>query len=401
MAKTYSEINEKIKRGEAVVVTVEEVIELVKNKGSKRVAQEVDVVTTATFGPMCSSGAFLNIGHSQPRIKIHKAWLNGVNAYAGLAAIDLYLGATEIPEDDPANKVFPGEFRYGGGHVIQDLVAGKDIQLEAVAYGTQCYPRKRLHTWINLADLNEAFLFNPRNAYQNYNVAVNLSSQPIYTYLGVLKPQLGNANYCSAGQLSPLLKDPFYRTIGIGTRIFLGGGIGYVAWNGTQHDPTALRGENGVPRRSAGTLAVLGDMKQMDPRWLVGVSFLGYGTSLMVGIGLPIPILDEKILSHAAIPDEEIFAPVVDYSEAYPQRRPEILGEVSYQQLKSGTILIQGKEVPTAPLSSYSRALEIAEILKGWIKEGKFLLGEPVQTLPSADSGIQFHPLKERPIQDQ
>jgi len=401
MAKTYSEINEKIKRGEAVVVTVEEVIELVKNKGSKRVAQEVDVVTTATFGPMCSSGAFLNIGHSQPRIKIHKAWLNGVNAYAGLAAIDLYLGATEIPEDDPANKVFPGEFSYGGGHVIQDLVAGKDIRLEAVAYGTQCYPRKRLHTWINLADLNEAFLFNPRNAYQNYNVAVNLSSQPIYTYLGVLKPQLGNANYCSAGQLSPLLKDPFYRTIGIGTRIFLGGGIGYVAWNGTQHDPTALRGENGVPRRSAGTLAVLGDMKQMDPRWLVGVSFLGYGTSLMVGIGLPIPILDEKILSHAAIPDEEIFAPVVDYSEAYPQRRPEILGEVSYQQLKSGTILIQGKEVPTAPLSSYSRALEIAEILKGWIKEGKFLLGEPVQTLPSADSGIQFHPLKERPIQDQ
>lgn len=401
MAKTYSEINEKIKRGEAVVVTVEEVIELVKNKGSKRVAQEVDVVTTATFGPMCSSGAFLNIGHSQPRIKIHKAWLNGVNAYAGLAAIDLYLGATEIPEDDPANKVFPGEFRYGGGHVIQDLVAGKDIRLEAVAYGTHCYPRKRLHTWINLADLNEAFLFNPRNAYQNYNVAVNLSSQPIYTYLGVLKPQLGNANYCSAGQLSPLLKDPFYRTIGIGTRIFLGGGIGYVAWNGTQHDPTALRGENGVPRRSAGTLAVLGDMKQMDPRWLVGVSFLGYGTSLMVGIGLPIPILDEKILSHAAIPDEEIFAPVVDYSEAYPQRRPEILGEVSYQQLKSGTILIQGKEVPTAPLSSYSRALEIAEILKGWIKEGKFLLGEPVQTLPSADSGIQFHPLKERPIQDQ
>lgn len=401
MAKTYSEINEKIKRGEAVVVTVEEVIELVKNKGNKRVAQEVDVVTTATFGPMCSSGAFLNIGHSQPRIKIHKAWLNGVNAYAGLAAIDLYLGATEIPEDDPANKVFPGEFCYGGGHVIQDLVAGKDIRLEAVAYGTHCYPRKRLHTWINLADLNEAFLFNPRNAYQNYNVAVNLSSQPIYTYLGVLKPQLGNANYCSAGQLSPLLKDPFYRTIGIGTRIFLGGGIGYVAWNGTQHDPTALRGENGVPRRSAGTLAVLGDMKQMDPRWLVGVSFLGYGTSLMVGIGLPIPILDEKILSHAAIPDEEIFAPVVDYSEAYPQRRPEILGEVSYQQLKSGTILIQGKEVPTAPLSSYSRALEIAEILKGWIKEGKFLLGEPVQTLPSADSGIQFHPLKERPIQDQ
>ena len=401
MAKTYQEINEKINRGEAVVVTAEEVIELVKRKGTKRVAQEVDVVTTATFGPMCSSGAFLNIGHSQPRIKIQKAWLNGVAAYAGLAAVDLYLGATEIPEDDPDNKVFPGEFRYGGGHVIQDLVSGKDVQLEALSYGTDCYPRKRLRTWIRLSDLNEAFLFNPRNAYQNYNVAVNLSSRTIYTYLGVLKPHLGNANYSSAGQLSPLLKDPFYRTIGIGTRIFLGGGVGYVVWNGTQHNPTAPRGENGVPRQGAGTLSVLGDMKQMDPRWLVGVSFLGYGVSLMVGIGVPIPILDEEVLFHAAIPDEEIYASVIDYSDAYPQRKPEIVEEVNYRQLKSGKVIIQGKEVPSAPLSSYPRALEIAQTLKAWIREGRFLLGEPVTTLPSADSGIAFRPLQERPIQDQ
>ena len=401
MAKTYQEINEKINRGEAVVVTAEEVIELVKRKGTKRVAQEVDVVTTATFGPMCSSGAFLNIGHSQPRIKIQKAWLNGVAAYAGLAAVDLYLGATEIPEDDPDNKVFPGEFRYGGGHVIEDLVSGKDIQLEATSYGTDCYPRKRLRTWICLSDLNEAFLFNPRNAYQNYNVAVNLSSRTIYTYLGVLKPQLGNANYCSAGQLSPLLKDPFYRTIGIGTRIFLGGGVGYVVWNGTQHNPTVPRGENGVPRQSAGTLSVLGDLKQMDPRWLVGVSFLGYGVSLMVGIGVPIPILDEEILFHAAIPDEEILASVIDYSDAYPQRKPDIVGEVNYRELKSGKVVIQGKEVPCAPLSSYSRALEIAQILKRRIREGRFLLGEPVTTLPSVDSGISFRPLKERPLHDQ
>ncbi|MDH7499538.1 MAG: homocysteine biosynthesis protein [candidate division NC10 bacterium] len=401
MAKTYQEINEKIRRGEAVVVTAEEVIDLVRSKGTRKVAQEVDVVTTATFGPMCSSGAFLNIGHSQPRIKIQKAWLNGVNAYAGLAAVDLYIGATEIPDDDPANKIFPGEFPYGGGHVIQDLVAGKDVELEATAYGTHCYPRKRLHTWIHIKDLNEAFLFNPRNAYQNYNVAVNLSSQTRYTYLGVLKPELGNANYCSAGQLSPLLKDPFYRTLGIGTRIFLGGGIGYVVWNGTQHNPTALRGENGVPRRGAGTLSVLGDMKQMNPRWLVGVSFYGYGVSLMVGIGVPIPILNEEILSYAAIPDEELWAPVVDYSEAYPQNKPEVLGEVNYRQLKSGKVIIQGKEVPSAPLSSYSRAVEIAQILKGWIRGGKFLLGEPSQTLPSVDSGISFRPLKERPIQDR
>jgi len=133
----------------------------------------------------------------------------------------------------------------------------------------------------------------------------------------------------------------------------------------------------------------------------VGVSFYGYGVSLTVGIGVPIPILNEEILFHAAIPDEELWAPVVDYSEAYPQNKPEVLGEVNYRQLKSGKVTIQGKEVPSAPLSSYSRAVEIAQILKGWIKGGKFLLGEPSQTLPSADSGISFCPLKERPIQDQ
>ena len=106
-------------------------------------------------------------------------------------------------------------------------------------------------TWININDLNEAVLFNPRNAYQNYNVAVNRSDRTIYTYMGMLKPRLDNANYCSAGQLSPLLNDPCYTTIGIGTRIFLGGGVGYVIWQGTQHNPTVPRNDNGTPSAPA------------------------------------------------------------------------------------------------------------------------------------------------------
>jgi len=252
MMKTIAEINEKIKKRKAVVVTADEIIELVKEKGTKRAAQEVDVVTTGTFGSMCSSGAYLNIGHTNPRMKLGggKVYLNDVPVYTGLAAVDIYIGATAIPDDDPRNRAYPGEFNYGGGHVIEELVAGKDIRLSASTYGTDCYPRKKLETWINIRDLNEAILFNPRNAYQNYNVAVNLSDRIIYTYMGILKPNLGNANYCSAGQLSPLLNDPCYKTIGIGTRIFLGGGIGYVAWQGTQHTPNVLRSENGVPKRA-------------------------------------------------------------------------------------------------------------------------------------------------------
>ncbi|PIP47942.1 MAG: hypothetical protein COX14_04835 [Chloroflexi bacterium CG23_combo_of_CG06-09_8_20_14_all_45_10] len=401
MAKTIAEINEKIRKGQAVVVTAEKIIEVVEEKGVKRAAEEVDVVTTGTFGPMCSSGAFLNIGHSKPRIKLGggKVYLNDVPVYTGLAAVDIFLGVTALPEDDPRNKFYPGEFNYGGGHVIEELVAGKDIRLVATAYGTDCYPRKKLETLINIRDINEAVLFNIRNAYQNYNVAVNLSDRTRYTYMGVLKPNLGNANYSTAGQLSPLLNDPYYKTIGIGTKIFLGGGIGYVAWQGTQHNPNVLRRDNGVPRRPAGTLSVIGDLKQMKPEWLRGTSMLGYGSTITVGIGVPIPILSEEILRYTAVKDADIITPIVDYSEAYPQRKPDILGEVSYARLKSGRIEVQGKEVPTASLSSYPRAVEIAQILKEWIQKGEFLLSELVAPLPGVESGITFKNLEERPIE--
>jgi uncharacterized protein (DUF39 family) len=400
MAKTIAEINEKIKKGQAVVVNAEEIIELAKKKGITQAAREVDVVTTGTFGPMCSSGAYFNVGHTKPRIKLGggKVYLNDVPVYTGIAAMDVFLGATALPDDDPKNRMYPGEFRYGGGHVIEEMGAGKDIRLIASAYGTDCYPRKKLETLININDVNEAVLFNMRNAYQNYNVAVNLSDHTIYTYMGVLKAGLGNANYSTSGQLSPLLNDPHYKTIGVGTRIFLGGGIGYVAWQGTQYNPNVLRGDNGVPKRGAGTLAVIGNLKQMKPQWLVGTSFLGYGCTLTVGIGVPIPVLSEEILRYTAVTDSDIFAPIVDYSEAYPERKPDILGEVSYADLKSGEIKVQGKEVPTSSLSGYFKALEIANILKDWIKIGDFLLTDPVAPLPGVESGITFKPLNERPI---
>jgi uncharacterized protein (DUF39 family) len=400
MEKTIAEINERIRQGQAVVVTAEEVIEIAANKGIKEAAREIDVVTTGTFGPMCSSGAYLNLGHSKPRIKFGggSVYLNEVPAYTGFAAVDIFIGATALPDNDPRNKIYPGDFNYGGGHVIEELVAGKDIRLVAIAHGTDCYPRKKLETWLNIKDLNEAVLFNIRNAYQNYNVAVNLSDRTIYTYMGVLKPNLGNANYSTAGQLSPLLNDPCYKTIGIGTKIFLGGGVGYVAWQGTQHNPSVLRGDNGVPRRPAGTLAVIGDLKQMKPQWLVGTSVLGYGCSITVGIGVPIPILSEEILRYTAVRDEDILAPIVDYAEAYPQRQPDILGEASYAQLKSGKIMVLKKEVPTASLSSYSKAVEIAQTLKEWIKRGGFLLTEPVAPLPGVEAGITLKSIEERPL---
>ncbi|MEG6504793.1 homocysteine biosynthesis protein [Nitratidesulfovibrio sp. 1201_IL3209] len=383
--KTIAEINERIRQGKAVVLNAEEMTEAVRRMGKEKAAREIDVVTTGTFSPMCSSGLLFNIGQQDPpTLKTAKVWMNDVPAYAGLAAVDAYLGATEPTEDDPLNKVYPGRFKYGGGHVIEDLVRGKAVHLRADAYGTDCYPRKSLDKKITLAELPYAHLLNPRNCYQNYNAAVNLTSRIIYTYMGPLKPNLRNVNFATAGRISPLFNDPLFRTIGLGTRIFLGGGTGYVIGAGTQHVAAPKRNERGLPLTPSGTLMLKGDLKGMNARFLRGLSFLGYGCSLAVGVGIPIPILNEEIAWFTGVDDSDIQMPVKDYGHDYPNCLPRIIQHVTYEDLKSGEVEIMGKKVETVPMTSYPLSLEVADILKSWIEKGEFLLTEPVELLPSA-----------------
>jgi uncharacterized protein (DUF39 family) len=370
--RTFDEIRAKIENGDAVVMTAEEFKEFAKKNGIKKAAKEVDVVTTGTFGAMCSSGAYINFGHSEPPIKMQKIWLDGIPAQAGLAAVDAYIGATALDETN--------NMTYGGGHVIESLVRGKAVRLRATGYGTDCYPRKEIDTYISLRTVNQAALMNVRNAYQNYAVASNSSAKTLYTYMGKLLPELGNATYSSAGELSPLLNDPYYRTVGIGTRIFLGGGQGFVIWEGTQFNPSVPRTPGGIPKRPAGSLGVIGDLKQMDSEFIRGLTFTKYGTSLGLGIGVPIPILDEEMAKNCAITNEDIHAAVFDYSHQSRQR--PVLREVTYSELRSGQITIKGKEVPTSSLSSLYKARQISEILKSWILKGEFMIQEPVQSLP-------------------
>lgn len=398
MPKTVAEINEKIRKGQVVVVTADEMVDIVAAKGAAQAARDVDVVTTGTFGAMCSSGAFLNVGHATPRMKMHKVWFNNVQAHGGLAAVDVYLGATQTRDDDPLNSVFPGPFRYGGGHVIEDLVAGKDVHFRAEGHGTDCYPGRETEGYINLKGLNEAVLVNPRNGYQNYNCAVNArGTRTIYTYMGILRPNMANATYATSGQLSPLLKDPNYRTIGIGTRIFLAGTVGYVYWQGTQHAPTVPRNEAGVPSAPAGTVAVCGDLKKMSTDFLRGVTYRGYGVSVALGMGIPIPILDEDLARTTGLSNRDIVTKVVDYGRNYPYGEGKPLGEVNYEQLRSGKIRVDGKEVPTASLTSYKKSRDIAGILKDWIGKGEFLLSDVLQAIPGADSDCKFHGINLKP----
>jgi len=367
--KTIAEINRKIKDGNAVVATAEEIIDIVDDIGYEEAAKSVDVVTTGTFGPMCSSGVFINFGHSDPPIKMKSVTLNDVPAYAGLAAVDAYIGATELSQTRG--------MEYGGGHVIQELAAGKDVRLKAVADGTDCYPRKSIETTINKYNVNQIYMYNPRNAYQNYPAAINSTKKTIYTYMGTLLPEYGNITYSTSGELSPLLNDPYYRTIGLGTRIFLGGGEGYVTWQGTQHNPEQARGENGVPLSLSGTIAVSGDLREMSDEFIRAAIYDRYGVSLFVGIGIPIPILDVEMLRYTAIRNSEIITSLADKSG-----NEKMTEQFTYEQLQSGSVEFRGEQVKTAPLSSISKAREIAGILKEWIEKGDFLLTEAVAPLP-------------------
>lgn len=383
VVRSCEEINARLKDGKAVVVTKEEFLAEVDEAGLEAAAHRVDVVTTATFGAMCSSGAFLNFGHADPPIKMTQLWLNDVPAYGGLAAVDAYLGATEASQVNP---------EYGGAHVLEDLVSGKRVRLRAVSRGTDCYPRREVETWVGLDDLNQAYLFNPRNAYQNYGAATNGSDRTCHTYMGTLLPHRSNVTYSTAGQLSPLLNDPHYRTIGIGTRVFLGGAQGYVAFEGTQHHPTQARGKNGVPLGGAGTLALIGNLKEMNPRFLRAAVFHNYGVTLYLGVGIPIPVLDLEMARSLAVRDHDILTTVWDYG--VPARSRPAVAQVSYADLRSGTVTLDGRPVPAAPLSSLAKAREIAAVLKDEVTSGRFLLSAPVQPLPAA---TPYRPLPIRP----
>jgi len=342
---------------------VEEMKKLVESSGVEVAYKEVDVVTTGTFGAMCSSGAIINLGHADPPIKIHRAWINDVEVCHPGAAVDLYIGATIMSETRP--------FEYGGGHVIEDLIRGKEVELRATAYGTDCYPRTRLETTLTKEDLNQFYLLNFRNCYQRYVCATNSRDEILYTYMGKLLPHFRNATFSGAGALNPLMNDPDYETIGVGTRIFLGGAQGYVIGEGTQHDPGNL----------LGTIMVQGDCKKMNPEFIRGATYTKYGTTLYVGLGIPIPILNQGLAKKVAIRDEEIFTDIVDYG--VPRRGRPKLGRVDYKELKSGKITIKDRTVKVSSLSSLKKARLIAETLKSWIEKGSFYLSAPAERLPT------------------
>ena len=372
MEKTIDLIRERIRDGNARVVTAEEMPVIVEELGEEGALREIDVVTTGTFGAMCSSGAFLNFGHADPPIRMERVWLNDVEAYGGIAAVDAYIGATQ--------KSATREAHYGGAHVMEDFVSGKTVELRALSTGTDCYPRRTITTELLLENLNEATMVNPRNGYQRYNAATNSTDRTLSTYMGMLLPNCGNITFSGSGLLNPITNDPEFRLIGGGVPAFLCGAPGMVIGQGTQHSPAG----------GFGTLMVTADMKKMSQDFLRAATMTGYGVTLYVGLGIPLPVLDLETVRSTAVRDEDITVDIIDYG--IPSRDRPSLRKVSYADLKSGCVELNGEEIRTSPLSSYRRAREVAFTLKAWVEEGKLDLVLPTRKI---DTTIKAHPMRE------
>lgn len=373
--RTIEGINRKIKSGTAVVLTAEEMTDLVRDEGVAEAARRVDVVTTGFFGPICSGGLFIHFHQPRPRIKAHRASINGVPAACGLGHSELFMAAAEPWSGDPLNQVYPGEFKYGGGHVIQDLVADDEVALEVQGYGTVCHPNRSIERVITMDDLANTILVSPCGALESRPVGVNVSDRSIYTFLGTLRSRMANAAFSSSGALSPLINDPAMRAITPGTRVFFGGAEGIITGRGLRFDTPPVDPPPGPSVDPVQSLMMVGDLKQMSPKWVVGISLTGYGCGMAAGVGVPIPVLDEEVAAGCGVSDAEVELKVVDFSNDFPAASSRIMGVTTMEQLNQGVIEVGDRQVPTVPMSSRIRSVEICNTLKEWIESGRFMLG--------------------------
>jgi putative methanogenesis marker 16 metalloprotein len=293
-SKEFSEILERIERGEAVVLTAEEVSRLVEKKDRSSL-EEVDVVTTATRAVMSGTYAILSFPVAEPGSfqRARNVWLNGISAQVGpcpnekLGVLDMVIFGTTHSRDRPD---------YGGGHLFRDLVERKAIQVEV-----QTDEGGLLQTEAGLEDMPQARMFGSRHAFKNYSAFVNPGSRPVRTIFHArgFEPHCQGATFSGCGQINPLKCDPLLETIGIGTRILLNGAEGYVLGTGTRSS------------RDKPNLSGFADMHHMTAEYMGGFG-TGLGPECICSLAVPIPVTSPTILEEIARRDREIALPVND-----------------------------------------------------------------------------------------
>jgi putative methanogenesis marker 16 metalloprotein len=305
-SKEFSEILERIERGEAVVLTAEEVSRLVEDEDRSSL-DEVDVVTTATRAVMSGTYALLTFPVAGPGsfLRAKNVWLNGISAQVGpcpnekLGVLDMVIFGTAHSRDRPD---------YGGGHLFRDLVEGKTIQVEV-----QTDEGGLLQAEVGLEDMPQARMFGSRHAFKNYSAFVNPGDQPVRTIFHArgFEPHCQGATFSGCGQINPLKNDPLLETIGIGTRILLNGAEGYVLGTGTRSS------------RDRPNLSGFADMHHMTAEYMGGF-VTGLGPECICSLAVPVPVISSTILEEIARRDREIALPVNDINTR------TVIGQANY-----------------------------------------------------------------------
>jgi len=292
--RTYSQIQEKIKRGDAVVLTADEICNRVRG-GETIHFEDVDVVTTATRAIMSGTYAVLSFTVAGPDsfVRASRAWMNGVPAQVGpcpnerIGILDLIVHGTSRSKSDP---------KYGGGHLFKDLVGGKTVTVEVETIGGRFF---KTHTTIK--EIPHARLFATRHAFKNYLAFVNPKPDPIPSIFHAVdfKGDLGEATFCGCGELNPIKNDPHLKTIGIGTRVLINGAGGFVAGAGTRSSPDKPN------------LSGFADMHAMVLEYMGGF-VTSAGPEIINTWAVPIPVLDQSLLESITKLDSELKLSIVD-----------------------------------------------------------------------------------------
>ncbi|MBE0515933.1 MAG: methanogenesis marker 16 metalloprotein [Methanophagales archaeon] len=412
--KSIEEINEKIKKGEAVVYTAEEFKEMLRNDEPVTM-DNVDVVTCATCGIMSGTAAIMLLpitGRGEFE-RAERIWLNDVPAFPGpcpnerLGVVDVIVYGTAHANSE-----------YGGGHLFRELVEGKEVTIK-VETGDKIIEKK-----VTIKDIEFARMFGIRVCFKNYMGFLNPVEGRVETIFSVkgLTGPYKEISVSGCGELNPLENDPMLKTIGVGTKILVNGAVGYVIGEGTRSS------------RERPNLSVIADMYDMNPTFMGGFT-TSSGPECITSIAIPIPVMDEEVISNLRILDEEIKLPIADIRNRVPSTASNYahvwqgLEEIdfdadkcyqhdvcdvekycptkAFSKLKGidknkcfncgtclssclgdafkgnlGSIEIDNREIPiTLRQSDRLRAKKLSEILKRMIVEGEFLLTKPVDYL--------------------
>lgn len=306
--KTLADINKKLQKGQALVLTAKEFKDLVR-AGNRPCVEEVDVVTCATMGVMSGTIACLHIPITEPgKFCVAKeVYINGVPAHPGPAPNER-LGNVDCIIHGTAHSVY--DHNYGGGHLFSDMVSRRPFDVEVISE-TGAKHKKTL----TLDEIPFARLLGTRHAFKNYNGFVNVKqkdrSYPTIFYFKNMQGTDG-ISVAGCGELNPLQNDPELQTIRMGTVALVNGATGIVIGTGTRSTPKKPN------------LSLSADMFNMDPKYMGGFK-TSAGPEILNSTALAIPVLNDQILQKMVkYTDENIAIPIVDISDRL------MVGEATY-----------------------------------------------------------------------